>query len=63
MLLFTPGELYDPYYAHAFITSFPKELIKTALEQSRKEYVLINTKGERLFNRRIPKTLLGMSER
>jgi hypothetical protein len=63
MLLFTPGELYDPYYAHAFISSFPKDLVKTAVDQSRKEFVLAKTKGDRLFNRRIPKTLLGISER
>ncbi|KAI8084526.1 uncharacterized protein BX664DRAFT_387253 [Halteromyces radiatus] len=63
MILMTPAELYDPYYAHTLVSSFPQSLLTCAITESRAEGVLVKAKGERITDRRIPKTLLGFSER
>ncbi|KAI8342996.1 hypothetical protein BC941DRAFT_410175 [Chlamydoabsidia padenii] len=63
MVLFTPGDLYDPYYAYAFMNSFPKDVINAALDYGRKKGILLHPKGDRIFDRRLPKTRLGISER
>ncbi|CAO3597376.1 unnamed protein product [Absidia cylindrospora] len=62
MILMTPDELYDPFYAHAILSNYPQAHLDMAFEQSRKEGVLVRTNAEHTTDRRIPTTSLIMSE-
>ncbi|ORZ25584.1 hypothetical protein BCR42DRAFT_400485 [Absidia repens] len=63
MILLTPAEVYDPFFANSVMSSFPEDMLKTAIAESRSAGVLIHAKGDRIGDRRLPKTLLGVSER
>ncbi|ORZ22957.1 hypothetical protein BCR42DRAFT_403672 [Absidia repens] len=62
MILMTPDELYNPFYAHAILSNYPQTLLDMALEQSRKDGILVRTNAGHKTDRRIPKTSLIMSE-
>lgn len=63
MVIFTPIELYDPYYAYAVLNSLPNLSFKEAIQYLRDDGLLVRVKGNRVRDRRIPGTQFGISEK
>lgn len=63
MILFTPDEMYDPFFAYSVISQYPEDLRKRAQETMRNHSQLSIAKGARCGDRRLPGTQLGISER
>lgn len=63
MILFTPDEMYDPFFAYSVVSQYPEDLRKRAHEIMRSDSQLSIAKGVRCGDRRIPGTQLGISER
>ncbi|CAO3624690.1 unnamed protein product [Cunninghamella blakesleeana] len=63
MIIFTPIELYDPYYSYAVLNNFPNFLFKSAIQYLRDDGLLVRVKGNRVRDRRIPGTQFGISDK
>ncbi|KAG2223806.1 hypothetical protein INT45_001940 [Circinella minor] len=62
MVLFTPFELYDPFFAHAVISNHPRELVKCAIDEMRDTGQIAKVKNEPSV-RKLPGMAWGISKR
>ena len=63
MILFTPNETYDPFFAYSVIAQYPNDIRTRAVENMRSHGQLVMAKGSRAADRRLPGTHFGISER
>ncbi|KAF7725782.1 hypothetical protein EC973_009399 [Apophysomyces ossiformis] len=63
MILMTPQETYDPFYAYAILNRYPKNLFTRALDESKTNGVLVKARCKRLHDRRLPGMQYGISSR
>ncbi|KAI9271657.1 hypothetical protein BDA99DRAFT_301296 [Phascolomyces articulosus] len=63
MVLLTPFEAYDPFFAHAVINSHPSSVVSRAIEEMRSSYQIAKTKGERSMSRKLPAMSWSISKR
>ena len=63
MILLTPFELYDPFFAHAVISGHPQELVKCAIDEMRQAFQIAKIKGEGPIHRRLPGMVWSISKK
>ncbi|KAG0172420.1 hypothetical protein DFQ30_010488 [Apophysomyces sp. BC1015] len=63
MILMSPKETYDPFYAYAILNRYPEHFLKKAISESKDDGILVRARWKRLHDRRLPGMQLGISNR
>ncbi|KAI9498215.1 hypothetical protein BDB00DRAFT_503846 [Zychaea mexicana] len=63
MILLTPYEFYDPFFAHAVVSHQPNEIVQQAVNEMHSLGQIVKSKGERINNRRLPGMFWNLSKR
>lgn len=63
MILLTPTELYDPFFAYSLFSRYSEEAQKYALETSHKRGVLVKPHYSIRHARRLPVSSYGLSRK
>lgn len=63
MILLTPAETYDPFFAYGLLNRYSKDIQKSAIEKAHSRGVLIKAKGSLRDYRRLPGTFYGLGRK